>query len=73
MNKNIEITHLSSRWGEVNIPKWGTFTFEIQGITEREDIRQKEYESIYSRFISDNYSMQLGEYTVPFWGDGHNH
>jgi hypothetical protein len=69
---DIEITQLSPGWGEVKIPEWGIFTYEIQGVTEREDIRHKEYENIYNRFISDNYSMQLGEFTVPFWGDGHN-
>jgi hypothetical protein len=72
MNEDIEITQLSPRWGEVRVPQWGYLTFEVQGVVEREEIRHKEYETIYNRFISDNYSMQLGEFTVPFWGDGHN-
>jgi hypothetical protein len=48
------------------------FTFEVRGISEREELLSNEYKSIYNRFANDGNMMQLGEYTVPFWGDGHN-
>ncbi|MDR0681758.1 MAG: hypothetical protein LBG15_07925 [Dysgonamonadaceae bacterium] len=50
----------------------GVLTFEIQGISERDEIREKEYRNIYSRYAMDNMNMKLGDYTVPFWGEGHN-
>jgi hypothetical protein len=50
----------------------GILTFEIQGLEQREEIRANEYANIYNRFITDNYALQLGEYNIPFWGEGHN-
>jgi hypothetical protein len=47
-------------------------TFEIQGISEREEIRQKEYTTLYSRYAFDNMTMRVGDLTVPFWGERHN-
>ncbi|MDR1729830.1 MAG: hypothetical protein LBR52_04125 [Prevotellaceae bacterium] len=34
--------------GFAGIPTGGVFTFEIQGIAGREDLRIKEYQNIYS-------------------------
>ena len=51
----------------------GVATFEIQGYAEREDIRAKEYRTIYSKYAADRYHFQLeGGFTIPMWGDGHN-
>ncbi len=50
----------------------GIMTFEIQGVSEREDLRLREYQTIYHRYASDRMTMQLGGYTVPMWGEGHN-
>ena len=47
-------------------------TFEIQGITEREEIREKQFQSLYSKYISDQMTMRLNEFSVPLWGEGHN-
>ncbi|MDR0829740.1 MAG: hypothetical protein LBN95_06480 [Prevotellaceae bacterium] len=47
-------------------------TFEIQGITEREEIREKEYRTLYQRYAFDNMTMRIGDLTVPFWGEQHN-
>jgi predicted amino acid-binding ACT domain protein len=69
MEQNIEI---KNGRGYAVIPKSGVLTFEVQGISEREDIRQKEYQNLYSRHISDNMTMKVGDFTVPLWGEGHN-
>jgi hypothetical protein len=58
--------------GFVEIPTGGVLTFEIQGIAEREEIREKEYQNLYSRHLQDNMTMRVGEFTVPLWGEGHN-
>ena len=47
-------------------------TFEIQGVSEREDIRFREFQSLYSKYATERNSMKLQEYTVPLWGEGHN-
>jgi hypothetical protein len=52
--------------------KTGILTFNVQGFAEREDIREKEYRSLYSRYALDSMTMRLGDFTVPFWGEGHN-
>jgi len=58
--------------GFAAIPTGGVMTFEIQGFAERDEIRQKEYEGIYSKYIAANMTMRLDEYTIPLWGEGHN-
>jgi hypothetical protein len=58
--------------GFATIPTGGVLTFEIQGIAEREEIREKEYQNLYSRYRQDNMTMRVGEFTVPLWGEGHN-
>jgi hypothetical protein len=50
----------------------GVLTFEIQGIAEREEIREKEFQNLYSRYLQDNMTMRVGDLTVPLWGEGHN-
>ena len=47
-------------------------TFEVQGVLERDDIRQSEYQSLYGKYLSDKATMRVGNYVVPIWGDGHN-
>lgn len=69
MEQKIEI---KNGRGYAVIPKSGVLTFEVQGISERDDIRQKEYQNLYSRYISDNMTMNVGDFTVPLWGEGHN-
>ena len=58
--------------GFATIPTGGVVTFEIQGISEREEIREREFQSVYSKYISDRATMRLDDFTVPLWGDGHN-
>ena len=58
--------------GFAAIPGTGVLTFEIQGISERDEIREKEFQSLYSKYITDQATMRLDDYTVPLWGDGHN-
>ena len=50
----------------------GLITFEIQGISEREEIREREYRSLYSKYITEQATMSLDDFTIPLWGDGHN-
>jgi hypothetical protein len=69
MEQKIEI---ENGRGFATIPSGGVLTFEIQGVSERESIRQKEYQTIYSRYITDKMTMRLGDYVIPLWGDGHN-
>lgn len=69
MQQNIEI---KNGRGYADIPSGGVLTFEIQGIADRDSILQKEYQTIYSRYITDNMTMRIGDYLIPLWGDGHN-
>ncbi|MDR2130546.1 MAG: hypothetical protein LBP56_05185 [Odoribacteraceae bacterium] len=50
----------------------GVVTFEIQGRSFDIDDTPAEYRNLYSRFTGQNMTMQLEEYTVPLWGEGHN-
>ena len=50
----------------------GLITFEIQGISEREELREKRFQSLYAKYISDQMTMRLDDFTVPLWGEGHN-
>jgi len=58
--------------GFAEIPSGGVLTFEVQGFAERESLLQKEYQNLYSRYITDNMSMHVGDCVVPLWGEGHN-
>jgi len=69
MEQTIEI---KNGRGFATIPTGGVLTFEVQGISERESILQKEYRNLYSRYISENMTMRLDDFVVPVWGDGHN-
>lgn len=50
----------------------GVVTFDVQGSAVRENIAGAEYRDIYARYMSENRTLQMGAYTVPVWGDGHN-
>lgn len=50
----------------------GVATFEIEGLEEREDVRNSQYKSIYSRYANENACLNISGYWVPMWGDGHN-
>jgi hypothetical protein len=58
--------------GFVEIPDGGVITFEVRGLSERAELKSKEYESIYSRYITENMTMQLDDFIVPLWGESHN-
>jgi hypothetical protein len=58
--------------GFAPVPGGGVLTFEIQGYSEREDLHQAEYEKVYSKYIFENRTMQVGDFVVPLWGEGHN-
>lgn len=47
-------------------------TFEVQGISEREELRNAEFRDIYSRYIDERQAIHIGDISVPMWGDGHN-
>jgi len=56
----------------VALSKANVVTFEIQGVSERENITTTEFKSLYSKYSTDRVSMRLGDFNVPFWGEGHN-
>jgi len=58
--------------GFANIPTGGVLTFEIQGISEREELREKEFQSLYAKYITEQMTMRLDDFVVPLWGEGHN-
>lgn len=58
--------------GYAPVPGVGVLTFEVQGVSEREDIRHREYEQIYSKYMTEHATMHLDDFIVPLWGEGHN-
>jgi hypothetical protein len=58
--------------GFAPVPNGGVVTFEVLGYSEREEMRNREFQTLYSRYITDNMTMRAGNYTVPLWGEGHN-
>jgi hypothetical protein len=58
--------------GWASAPTGGVLTFEIQGISEREEIREKEFRTLYSKYITEQATMKLEGFTIPLWGEGHN-
>lgn len=50
----------------------GVMTYEIQGISEREDIMITQSQKSYSKYASDRMTVTLGEFQVPMWGERHN-
>lgn len=53
-------------------PNVGVFTFEVQGLAEREDILFADSKSMYRKYVSDRMTVNLGDFVVPLWGEGHN-
>jgi hypothetical protein len=53
-------------------PNGGVVSFEIQGIAEREEIREKEFQNLYARYRTDRMTMRMDDFTIPLWGEGHN-
>jgi hypothetical protein len=72
MTDSEQKTEIRGNRGIAPIPGGGILTFEIQGISEREELRHAEYEKIYARYVRENMTMQLGNHIVPLWGEGHN-
>jgi hypothetical protein len=58
--------------GFAEISGGGLITFEIQGFEEREEIREKQFQSLCAKYITDQMTMRLDDYVVPLWGEGHN-
>jgi len=58
--------------GIVTTPKGGVLTFEVLGLSEREELKAKEFQSLYARYIAENMTMRVGYFRVPLWGDAHN-
>ena len=63
---------INDRRGFADIPSGGLITFEIQGISEREEIREKEFQNIYSKYLTEQMTMRIDDFIVPLWGEGHN-
>lgn len=61
-----------SRYGFYNTRHSGVVMFEVEGIEQRENIREQEFKSIYSRFLNENACVNVGGYYVPVWGKDHN-
>lgn len=53
-------------------PNVGVATFEIEGISASEDIRSSEYRNLYKMYASENSCVNIQNYWVPMWGEGHN-
>jgi hypothetical protein len=50
----------------------GIFTFEVEGLEDREERRTEEYRSLYYRYLNEYQYMTIEGYSVPMWGEGHN-
>lgn len=50
----------------------GVITFDVQGVSMRKSIAEKEYRNLYARYLNENRTMQLQGYQIPVWGEGHN-
>ena len=49
----------------------GVATFEVKGIDDI-DSRADGFRNLYSRYVSENHSVNISGYWVPMWGEGHN-
>jgi hypothetical protein len=58
--------------GFATTAKGGVLTFEVLGLSEREEWRNKDFRSIYARYVAENMTMRVGNFRVPLWGEGHN-
>ena len=45
--------HIDKGRGFATVPAGGILTFEVNGFSEREDLRSKEYQSLYSRYAGE--------------------
>ncbi len=64
--------HIENGRGFSNFQTGKVITFEVQGVAEREEIKRKEFLSLYSKYAHENNTMRLDGFIVPMWGDGHN-
>jgi hypothetical protein len=53
--------------GFTEITGGGLITFKIQRISEREELREKQFQTLYAKYITDQMTMRLEEYVVPLW------
>jgi len=58
--------------GIASIPDGGVVTFEVQGIAERDELREQQFQSLYAKYITEQATMKLDDFTIPLWGEGHN-
>ena len=69
---NTEVKIFNGTRGYAANPNVGVLTFDIQGVSDREEIRFAESKTMYSRYISERMTLNLSGYVVPLWGEGHN-
>jgi len=69
--KDVKVEFTSANRG-IASSQSNVLTFEIQGVSERENITTREFQTLYSKYSTDRVTMRLGDYTIPFWGEGHN-
>lgn len=72
MKNKAKVEMIQNNRGFVSAPGFGVMSFEVQGVSAREDIRSQEFRTIYSKFATDRLGVRLGEFFVPMWGDNHN-
>lgn len=58
--------------GIKNVPGMGICSFEIKGSHEMCAIQTQEYRQLYSKHIEGNSAMNIGQYIIATWGEGHN-
>lgn len=69
--KDIQVQRTSPGRG-VAYSSSNVVTFEIHGYSERESISSSEFQTLYAKYSKDRITMRLGDYQIPFWGEGHN-
>lgn len=77
MEKNIpqkqNITvELNGKRGYVTSKELGVMTFNIEGVSDRENMRVNDFRSLYSMHSRENNCLQVQNFWVPLWGEGHN-
>jgi len=50
----------------------GVATFEVEGVEFKEDWQNDTFLNLYNRFLNEQKTMTIGEYSVPLWGENHN-
>lgn len=71
-NEPITISRYGSAHGVVKSKSGGVLSFEVQGVSERNEVMNQEYRNIYRNYMSESTGIQMGDYLVPMWGEGHN-